>query len=70
MSVLKGRPPRRPDAKTRISSRSALPDDATITIATRVTNGQHTRMKIVAAQQRISLEEAYRQAIENYLRTQ
>jgi hypothetical protein len=68
MSVLRGRPPRKTAPAAKPEGRSTLPDDAKITIATRVTNAQHTRMKIVAAQNRISVEEAYRAAIDAYLR--
>lgn len=45
-------------------------DDDTVKIATRVTVGQHKGMKIAAAEQGISIEAAYRAAIDRFLSTE
>jgi predicted HicB family RNase H-like nuclease len=71
MNVLRGRPESRTAGKTegQNARKEELADDATVKITTRLTNAQHRDMKIAAARNRISVEDAYREAVENYLKT-
>jgi hypothetical protein len=64
VSALKGRPERGQNA-----GKAVLSDDATVKITTRVSLAQHRDMKIVAARNSISIEDAYREAIDEYLKT-
>lgn len=45
-------------------------EDGTLKISTRVTVRQHKDMKIAAAEQGISIEDAYRAAVERFLSTE
>lgn len=72
MSMFRGRPERSQNAAmpdSQKASKAALPDDATVKITTRVSLAQHRDMKIAAARNGISIEDAYREAIDEYLRT-
>lgn len=69
MSALKGRPERRQKAAMLESQKARMPDDTTVKITTRVSLAQHRDMKIAAARNGISIEDAYREAIDEYLRT-
>lgn len=71
MTALRGRPERQTASKAEDQNarKDELADDATVKITTRLTNAQHRDMKIAAARNRISVEDAYREAVENYLKT-
>ena len=70
-SVLKGRP-ERPKASIPESpisgDRAARADSDVIKVSTRLTVRQARAMKVTAAQQGISIEEAYSAAVDAYLR--
>ena len=71
MSVLKGRPERQkasnPESQE-TGSRAALGDADTIKVTTRLTVRRARAMKVAAAQQGLSIEEAYTAAVDAYLR--
>ncbi len=71
MSALKGRPERPASGGLdtgKPRKRAALDDGALVKVTTRLTNGQARRMRVAAMQQGITIEDAYSDAIEAYLR--
>ena len=71
MTALRGRPERQNAAKAedQNAGKEPLADDATVKITALLTHAQHRQMKIIAAQNSVSIEDAYREAVTNYLKT-
>lgn len=71
MNALKGRPERPASGGLETDKprrRAGIEDGALVKVTTRLTNRQARQMRVVAMQQGITIEDAYSDAVSEYLR--